>query len=89
MAATDNFASYQVRPDGPYTRAAVISPHDTNELSNVTRAILVGGAGNMAVVTQGGDSVTLTGLLAGHVYRVAVKQVKSTGTTATNLVALW
>jgi hypothetical protein len=55
----------------------------------VTRALHIGGAGAVAVITVSGETVTLTGLLAGVVYPIAVARVKSTGTTATNIVALW
>jgi hypothetical protein len=51
--------------------------------------LLVGGAGNVAVVTEGGETLTLTGLLAGTVYAVCVSRVKATGTSATSIVALW
>lgn len=88
-AATDDFAGFSQGLDSPYRNAAAITPHDTNELANVTRAIYVGGAGNIVLVTAAGNEVTLSGCLAGHVYRVRAKQVKSTSTTATNLIALW
>lgn len=77
-------------PDaGPAIAAAAITPDDNNDLTNYTRAILVGGAGNLACITRGGDTVTFSGLLAGVVYPFALKRIKSTGTTATNLVALY
>lgn len=84
----DEFSTHSRTRDGPYDRAAAVTPDDNADLADVASALLVGGAGNAAVVTAGGDAVTLTGLLAGHVYRVRVKRVKSTGTTATNIVAL-
>jgi hypothetical protein len=89
MPAVDSYGAFAAGPSGPYDHAAAVTPHDTNELPAVASAIHVGGAGNVALVTAGGDAVTLTGCLAGHVYRVRAKQVKSTNTTATALVALW
>lgn len=49
----------------------------------------VGGAGNVAVETVGGDVVTFYGIAAGQFLPVQVLKVKSTGTTATNIIALW
>jgi len=73
----------------PPNRAAAITPHATNELSYVTNAIWVGGAGNLQIVTEGGDEVILVGATVGSLIPVRAKRVISTSTTATNLVALW
>lgn len=51
--------------------------------------LYVGGAGNIAVETFGGDVVTFNGVNAGQFLPVQVMKVKSTNTTATNIVALW
>lgn len=55
-----------------------------------TQAIYVGGAGNLKVdFINGGVGVTITGVLAGVEYYFGVTKVYKTGTTATNLVALF
>jgi hypothetical protein len=51
--------------------------------------LYVGGAGNVAVETVGGDVVTFNGVTAGQFLPVQVLKVKSTGTSATNIIALW
>ena len=51
--------------------------------------LYVGVAGDVKVTTAGGDDVTFTGILAGSFIPVQVLKVFSTGTTATNIVALW
>lgn len=84
MAAVDTSNS-----PTPADSAAAVTPHDTNELTAVTRGIYVGGDGNLAVVTKGGQTVTFTGVVAGSVIPVRAKKVLATGTTATNIVALW
>jgi hypothetical protein len=89
MAATDTFSAHLGGLTGPYTGGAAITPHDTNELVTVTRAIYVGGAGNIKLTTSGGDTVTLTGATAGSILPVRAKLVFSTDTTATALVALY
>ena len=74
--------------ESPATRAFVITPSDANNLTVFSRAIYVGGAGNISVLTLEDHIVTFTGLLAGSILPVRVKRVNSTGTTATNLIAL-
>lgn len=72
-----------------YRGAEAVTKSDTVALTNVCRALYVGGAGNAAVLMADGTTVTLTGLLAGNVYPVALQRVNSTNTTATNMVALY
>ena len=50
--------------------------------------LYVGTAGDVAVITNGGDEVTFTGVPAGTFIPVQVKRVKSTGTTASTILAL-
>lgn len=75
--------------DFPAKRLRAVTPHDTNELPFVAKALFVGGAGNLALIAQeDSDAVTMTGVLAGSIIPVRARIVKSTGTTATNIVAL-
>ena len=85
----DNFASHAVGMDGPAQGGATISPHATNPLPNFTRAIYVGGSGDLACEMVSGEVVTFVGLIAGAVYPFRVQKVFATGTTATNLVGLY
>jgi hypothetical protein len=73
----------------PATSAEDINPTDSQDLGTVPRAIYIGGAGDLAVVTLNGSSVKFIGLLAGTILPVRVKRVKSTGTTATALISLY
>lgn len=69
--------------------AASITPSDTEALTPLARALYVGGAGDVAVVTTKGDDVVFSGMAAGSVLPVQCKQVKSTGTTATLILGLY
>lgn len=69
------------------SRAAAVTPSDSAETFG--SALYVGGAGNVALVTEYGDAVTFSGIQAGTTLVLRFKQVKSTNTTATNLVRLW
>ena len=88
MPALDTFANQTPGVSGPFLSAASVAPHDSNELTHVTRALWVGTAGNLALVTQDGSAITFANFgpawLPGR-----IRAVKATGTTATDLVAVW
>lgn len=88
MPATDDFASNAPSMTAPGDDGFAITPHDTNELTKVTRSIWVGAAGTVVLVTKGGTTLTFNGCAAGSVIPVRAKIVKSTGTTATGLIGL-
>ena len=73
----------------PAAYAAAVTPSDTVDLTNETRALYVGGAGDLSVETIAGNTITLAGAVAGSVIPIRVKRVNSTNTTATNIVAFW
>lgn len=75
--------------DSPATRAAAVMPSNTAELDMDSRGLYVGVTGDVKVTTVEGDTVTFKALAAGVVHAIAVKRVFSTGTTATDIVAVW
>jgi hypothetical protein len=89
MTGTNDFVTYMSSLESPAEHGFAVTPHDTNELPHYTRAIYVGGAGNIVLTTVGGDTITLTGVLAGMVYPVRAKIIKNSSTTATNMVGLY
>jgi hypothetical protein len=56
--------------------------------NNFGCVLYIGGAGNLEVQTVGGDNVTLYGVQTGQFIPVQVMKVL-TGTTATDILALW
>lgn len=76
----------QTGPFSTYSSAKAITPSDT--AGNTYRAIYVGGAGNVAVTTEGGDVTTFTAPPVGSIIPVSTQKVMATGTTATLLVGL-
>lgn len=58
-------------------------------LTKQTRAVFVGGTGALKVVMASGRTVTLTGVLAGAWLPIGVTKIFKTGTTATNITALF
>ena len=51
--------------------------------------LYVGGGGNLKVLTVGGDEVTFVNIQDGSFIPIQVLRVYATGTTATNIVAIW
>lgn len=83
----DAFSRHIAGLDSPYENAALITPHDTTELTNATRAIYVGVAGHIRLTTVKGNDVLLENVPVG-VLRIRAKLIH-TDTAATKLVALW
>lgn len=84
---SDEFDTFQNGLTAPATRAAPITPHDTNDLTFVTRAIYVGGAGDLSVIMRAGDTVTFADVPAGTLLPIRVSRVL-VATSATNVVGL-
>lgn len=71
-------------------RAAAVTTSDTTIFVQPTRALYVGGAGNITVdMADGGPSVLFVGVQAGTVLPIQVTRIYATATTATNIVALY
>ena len=68
-----------------------ITPSDVADLPDgECQGIYVGGAGNVSLVAPvGGADVLLTAVPVGTQLSVSTTRVKSTGTTATSMVALY
>ncbi len=91
------------RPDWPASKAFVVTPSDTADLifngkQVITRALYIGGVGNIEVSMQGdpidgedGDNrVLFSAVPAGFILPIRVTKVWGTGTTtATLIVAMW
>jgi len=77
------------------SRAAIVTPSNTSTIPSLSGGdnngcvIYVGSAGTLRVQTAGGDDVTFNGVLAGSFLPVQVTRVFVTGTSATNIIALW
>ena len=68
-------------------RYAAVTKHDTTLISEF-KALYIGGDGDIKVGNTEGDAVTFVGVVAGTILPVYGIRVYSTGTTATNIVAL-
>jgi hypothetical protein len=74
----------------PAKSFAAITPDDvTNFPGGIARTIYVGGSGDVAVVGADDVAVVFVGAQGGGELNVICKRINATGTTATDLVALF
>jgi len=84
----DPFADRAAGILDPATSAFAITPADS-DLTTFTRALYVGGAGNLSLRLVGDSAdVTFTAVPAGTTLAVRCRRVNSTSTTATSIVGL-
>ena len=96
MAATNPYpadANLTGGPDGPaftmpYTHAVAVTPSDTLTLATASRALWIGSTGTLTVVMSDGYTVEFQGVPSGFLLPIICLQVKNTGTSASNIVAL-
>lgn len=74
--------------DSPPAHAFTVTPDDDADLARPTRGLMIAAPGDVALVTVGGDTVTLPGLLPGVQYAIRARRVLAAGTTAAGLVGL-
>ena len=79
----------------PASGVFAITPNDSTifdgEGSNKppARSVYVGGAGNVSITAMDDTTATFTNVPPGVILPIHVKQVKATGTTATNILGLY
>jgi len=80
------------------SRAAAVVPSDTVNIPNPSspdgianngNVLYIGTAGTLKVRTAGGDDITFVTVNAGSFLPIQVVRVFATGTTASNIIALW
>ena len=73
----------------PAYGAQTVTASDATVLPG-TRALWIGGDGNVAVRMSGNAAiVTFVGVAAGTILPIQVDKVMATNTTATDIIALW
>ena len=81
------FTPSQPGPMFPATRLAAVTPSDTTDL-NGSRALWVGGAGNLVVMATN-DTVAVTMVVAANTLIPVFARRVMAATTATSIVALY
>jgi hypothetical protein len=86
----DEWAGRGQSIDSPAANAAAVTPNNSTDLANATRALYIGGAGDVKVDLVGtGTAVIFAGLAAGTILPVRATRVYAADTDATSIVALW
>lgn len=89
MAYPDLGNGVRPMPGASAGDASAVTKSDTTVLPGVTQGLYVGTTGNVAVTMISGDNVTFPNVPAGAILPVRVSKVLSTGTTASDIVALY
>lgn len=85
---TDRFSNVQPSLAGPAFSGFPITPDDSLDLPETTRAVYVGQGGDLAVVMASGAALVLADVTAGSLLPLRVSRVLATGTTAGFLAGL-
>ncbi len=64
-----------------------ITPNDSTDLTFVPRGLSWAGTGDIAIITEAGNSRTITSLGTSIIHPISPKRILSTGTTATGIQA--
>lgn len=89
MPAVDKFEDHTEGLNSPASDYGAITADDNTDLDNLTRAIYVGGDGDLVVHDPEGNPVTFASLAAGTLLPIRAARVLATGTTATGLVGIY
>lgn len=86
----DPFSGTLDSVSSPATRAVAVVPHDSNPLADIPKALYIGTAGNVVLRGAGGGADALFKNVAnGSILPLRAEYVRATGTTATDIVALY
>ena len=86
---SDRFDTMLDTPSQPARHAFVVTPHATNEIDPLPKAIFIGTGGNIVgrPVASTVD-VTFKNLASGQILDVRLQYIRASGTTAADLVGL-
>lgn len=73
----------------PAVGAVSITPSDSVTLPRAYRAVYVGTAGDLHILTEDGSEITLTNIAAGCIHPISVRKVFQTGTSAGAIVGFY
>ena len=83
----DEFKDMAEGLSDPADSLAAVTPHDTNVLPNIPKALWIGTAGNISIVANDDSTPVLLKNVQG-LLPVRAKIVRATGTTAADIVAM-
>lgn len=87
---TDQFSHHADQVSAPATRASAVTPHDSNALTDIPKALFVGTGGHIAMRGVNGSADQLwKNVPSGAVLPYRAQYVRATGTTAADILALY
>jgi hypothetical protein len=89
MPMTDTFENHARSLTSPPEHGGAVIPDDATDLPYVTRAIYVGGTGDLALRLLGGEEVVLANVPAGTLLPIRAARVLASGTSASQVVGFW
>lgn len=84
----DRFITQSISLTSPASDGVAVVPGPA-PLAQVSRALWIGGGGDLTVEMADGGVVTLAGVQGGTLVPIRVRTVQSAGTSASGIVALW
>ena len=75
--------------DAPAFHAAAVTPSNTTDLATVARFLYIGTSGDVTLDTPSETSILFKNVPNATFLRVVTARVRVSGTSATNIVALW
>ena len=84
----DRFQYSSPSLNGPAAHAFAVTPNDSSDLAETTRALYIGTSGSVAAVMASGSTVTFGSVQSGTTLPVRVTRILATGTTASAIVGL-
>ncbi|MET0310354.1 MAG: hypothetical protein ABW023_16735 [Sphingomonas sp.] len=86
----DQFSNVADQVSAPATRAVAVTPHDSNALADIPKALYVGTGGTIAMRGAGAASDTSwKNVPSGSLLPFRAQYVRATGTTAADILALY
>ena len=86
----DPFQHLADHVSAPATRAVAVTPHDANALADIPKALFVGTGGTIvARGANGTGDATWKNVPSGSLLPFRAQYVRATGTTATDILALY
>jgi hypothetical protein len=88
FAGDDVYKDRVLSINAPARKAVAVTPSDTADLASVPRSLFIGVDGDIAVI-MADDTASVILKNATGMLPIMVKRVLATGTTATNIIAVY
>jgi hypothetical protein len=70
--------------------ALTVTPNDSTDLSKgYTKGIYIGTSGDLSVILRDGSTAIFKSISAGVIHPISATRINATGTTASNIVAVY